>query len=1763
MDDALPETWQVSHMYFDPVVSTMYMAARDVTLHASPDAASDVVTTVRQHATLKMLASDGRWVHVATDDADGWTLARDDDTFYVLPATAPLAPTNTSMLDAVAEPYVIGPVTGLLKPSADDSVGADELEAHFARKTTPGDKTLVPLALGHVLHNLSAQYARKCLQAVCLASSDGLSAPVFLELCDLFVFERDPERPDAKFAAQLRHLAGQSESFRRDVIGRSVRQLDAAVAQLPMSTVVNYVHIEKTPPLGQRRVTFPGASRLRIVFREDDTNVTNPDDALRFYHPDGTLLGQYTGAKDSGVWPGIGSVPPLEVDGDTVIFVNYVPSFADTGSHAFKVYAEGFYPTPQNPPISDASALEARIRLCCWVLQVLAESDLLLSSLVADKTLVTALELLGHVYQLLPPSHQVRVLDVLCGLLRSEWSARMLLQALSTAQTQALHAFLHTKLLLRHDIDKHYGDDRSPLMHRLVQCALAWDTQLATYLETLDADDDVRWLTPDGTGASTVAATATAIPTLVQTTRGYASGLHAWEITVRGCIDVGLATEGVFATSVPATDADVVAVELDVSHQVVVFRRNRALVSRVKLPSLAPMWFPAVCLAAPGDAATIRARSPLADAVALDKVDSWYAGVRSAMTMVDAVAAGIPSLAVALTPSSDVVHLPGAKTLQLVPQTVNGAHVPGGITVVDAAGTTTTFSATELHAPVPSPALPLPLYTKVVRGSDWQYGDEDGGAGNVGVVVGTAPWNGVPGTGVRIFWLTTASQVTTTSQGLYRHNYLGTFDVLPLAPSTKVVVAGPSLTVAPTSPTPSMVLDGHQEIVLSDLPSLHDECTLQFWLRVAPVDGARTRQCIFQLDADDASWHLRLELNAKRQLVLAMASAKLEGPTLPEATWIRIEVGTCGSLLALHVDGALSSYERFSEKLTWRDGGASTLVFGRPFAGPTPSRGFLGHVAAIQVYDAPLHLVSYTASKVFSDVWETNGMAPIPPPSFDALVAQAAETTDAVPPAAKLLAQLETRNVGTSFPSLRPKGVGITDASVHTKVYYEMSLLDGNANQIGWIFGDVAFTGCGSSTTGVGDVENSYAIDLNRMVLWHGDKQEIDAIAWTAGDVLGVLLDTEACVMTFSINGRLLPDVSFQRDDDDDESWLSHGPLYPSVSLSTNEGVLWNIGHLPFRYCPDDYVSVLTAADAPTDAIAFEIFDLEREAWVDVGFWHCVHPARRPRLVGACLSSAGAHDVVPSPVYPIGDLHVVPVSATVGVVPSDASTAELAELVRYINQLCAARGWNKRDLLDLSWANVAPKSDDELVKWPLLLQSASSLPKHFALLQKLNTRIDADLLLYVGVEYTGHVPALLQSLMACRDFIYGLVKQAIWDREMAATSIPGTSRTLVLNRPKAARQPDGSLNPFALFLQAHQGLKSFKPAEFCSSNRLYTVTFLGENAIDAGGPYRETFSQFAAELQSPQLPLLLPTPNHVHNVGNNRDAYVLHPRPSPDLLVFLGKLLGVAMRSKEYLALNLSQVVWKLLTHEALSLDDLEAIDSLVVSSMNAIRRIDSDGVDATSFGDVIQETFATLSTDNRTVAIVPGGDEVAVTFENRFAFADGVEAYRLHEFDDAAKLLREGLGCVVPLQVLRLFSWREVEMMVCGSPAIDMDLLKECTEYSCCEPTDAHVKWFWEVLCDDFSEESKRMFLKFTWGRIRLPRSKAEFGQLFKLQNNARDPPDTYLPVSHTCFFSLELPKYSSKAILTQRLMYAIYNCHAIDGDGDALAANQLGWED
>lgn len=59
-------------------------------------------------------------------------------------------------------------------------------------------------------------------------------------------------------------------------------------------------------------------------------------------------------------------------------------------------------------------------------------------------------------------------------------------------------------------------------------------------------------------------------------------------------------------------------------------------------------------------------------------------------------------------------------------------------------------------------------------------------------------------------------------------------------------------------------------------------------------------------------------------------------------------------------------------------------------------------------------------------------------------------------------------------------------------------------------------------------------------------------------------------------------------------------------------------------------------------------------------------------------------------------------------------------------------------------------------------------------------------------------------------------------------------------------------------------------------------------------------------------------------------------------------------------------------------------------------------------------------------------------------------------------------------------------------------------------------------------------MFLRFVWGRTRLPRTIADFrGRDFVLQVLEKNPPDHFLPESYTCFFLLKMPRYSCKVSL------------------------------
>ena len=154
----------------------------------------------------------------------------------------------------------------------------------------------------------------------------------------------------------------------------------------------------------------------------------------------------------------------------------------------------------------------------------------------------------------------------------------------------------------------------------------------------------------------------------------------------------------------------------------------------------------------------------------------------------------------------------------------------------------------------------------------------------------------------------------------------------------------------------------------------------------------------------------------------------------------------------------------------------------------------------------------------------------------------------------------------------------------------------------------------------------------------------------------------------------------------------------------------------------------------------------------------------------------------------------------------------------------------------------------------------------------------------------------------------------------------------------------------------------------------------------------------------------------------------------------------------------------------------------------------------------------------------------------------------------------------VIPESAITFLPWKELQCLVCGASTIDIDRLRQNTEYDeDLSADDPHVKMFWQVL-SEFSEVEKAAFLRFVWARPSLPPKGVAFPQKFKVQGcvgseEGKANPEHMLPRAHTCFFSINLPKYPTAQMMAEKIRYAIFNCTEMDADFRLTDASVVGW--
>ena len=459
------------------------------------------------------------------------------------------------------------------------------------------------------------------------------------------------------------------------------------------------------------------------------------------------------------------------------------------------------------------------------------------------------------------------------------------------------------------------------------------------------------------------------------------------------------------------------------------------------------------------------------------------------------------------------------------------------------------------------------------------------------------------------------------------------------------------------------------------------------------------------------------------------------------------------------------------------------------------------------------------------------------------------------------------------------------------------------------------------------------------------------------------------------------------------------------------------------------------------------------------------------------------------------------------------------------------------------------------------------LDLRFLVLRELNKRIVLVLHL-VDFSLPSRRSVFTDAVRAIRGLIFWNSKKTLWEKALSSTSNEATEVPLTLDRSKASKLVDEKKTDWrgkrALFSQSFQQLNKESPSmwRIRANERAFKVTMVGEYGDDYGGPYRAALESMCKELQSSVLPLFIACPNAREQVGMNRDKFV--PRPSATrpmhmaMYEFIGKLMGLAMRTSNYLNLNLPSMVWKFLVAEPITGDDVNAIDVLSFKILEQIKAIESQAQMSPSlFSDYLDLDFTTIGSDQQTYPLVENGEEKEVTWENREVFASSLRSFRVHEFDKQNAAIRRGMATVVPYRLLSLFTWKELEMQVCGYNEVDIDLLQANTVYEQCTANDPHVGLFWRLMRERFDAEERQKFLSFVWGRSRLPLTSDGFDRPFKIVRmfKADQEPDKYMPISHTCFFSIELPKYSTLDVMHEKILYAITHCVAIDADDTTVA--------
>ncbi|KAF8906522.1 hypothetical protein CPB84DRAFT_1675694 [Gymnopilus junonius] len=316
-----------------------------------------------------------------------------------------------------------------------------------------------------------------------------------------------------------------------------------------------------------------------------------------------------------------------------------------------------------------------------------------------------------------------------------------------------------------------------------------------------------------------------------------------------------------------------------------------------------------------------------------------------------------------------------------------------------------------------------------------------------------------------------------------------------------------------------------------------------------------------------------------------------------------------------------------------------------------------------------------------------------------------------------------------------------------------------------------------------------------------------------------------------------------------------------------------------------------------------------------------------------------------------------------------------------------------------------------------------------------------------------------------------------------------------------------------------------------------SVRFYDEEGVDAGGLTREWFQILARQMFNPNNALFQPCAADKLTYQPNKNSWVNPEHLS--FFKFVGRVIGKAIYDGRLLDAYFARSLYRQLLGKPVDYRDVEWVDPEYYNSLCWILENDPTALDLTF--SVEADEFGV----NRIVPLKEGGESIPVTQENKREFVQLSAQYRLYSsIKDQIENLSTGFYEIIPKDLIAIFNEQELELLISGTPDIDVDEWRAATEYNGYTSSDPNIVWWWRAL-KSFNREERAKVLSFATGTSRVPLSGfldlqgVQGVQKFSI-HRAYGEPDR-LPQAHTCFNQIDLPQYTSYEMLRQQLLMAI----------------------